>query len=121
MTKKDNSVTLSTKTIFGVTLTSSVINRTFTQSIEICNTRILKNVGLVHLQQENTLKNQKSGSNILDTLAKPNTQLYKEIASIYKKEGIKGYFRGLSTGLGLSLTRAGVFFPLYEYCNHNFI
>jgi Mitochondrial carrier protein len=49
MSKKDNSVTLSTKTIFGVTLTSSVINRTFTQSIEICNTRILKNVGLVHL------------------------------------------------------------------------
>lgn len=48
--------------------------------------------------------------------ASPNARFGVEIFKVYKKTGFSGYFRGLNTGLALSLTRAGSFFPFYEYC-----
>lgn len=111
-----NARELNSKTIFGITLTSSMINRICTNFLELTNTRVLKNVGLTHLQHKESFQLKQTELKINSAPRARNTRILKSIQSIYNREGLKGYFRGLSSGMGLSLVRASTFFPFYEHC-----
>lgn len=73
---------LNTETIFGITLSASVVNRVFTNFIELANTRILKNVGLAHIQHH---EKYQMAENLKK--ASPNARFGVEIFKVYKNTG----------------------------------
>ena len=89
--------------IFGATLATSILNRVGTQFLEVGNTRVLKNVG----EATKPMEFHKSQFG-------PSTRIFNVLKDLWRTEGLKGYFRGLNSGIGLSLLRSGVFFPIYE-------
>jgi hypothetical protein len=92
--------------IGAVTLATSLLNRVGTNFLEVGNTRVLKNVGITHIRSRP--KDYKSAT------FDPKTKIFSVLKDIWKTEGIAGYFRGINSGIGLSLVRSGVFFPIYE-------
>lgn len=106
---QNNTIQMSPNTkIFGATLATSLLNRVGTNFLEVGNTRVLKNVGDFHqkVMPKSYISKQHQGH---------STKIYSVLKDIWRTEGLKGYFRGLNTGIGLSLLRSGVFFPIYEY------